>query len=40
MNRVFKVIWNSALGRYDVASEFSKSGKKPSHFVQVMSIRL
>ncbi|WP_145509768.1 autotransporter outer membrane beta-barrel domain-containing protein [Yersinia rochesterensis] len=28
MNRVFKVIWNSALGRYDVASEFSKSGKK------------
>lgn len=28
MNRVFKVIWNSALGRYDVASEFSKSVKK------------
>ncbi|WP_145598961.1 autotransporter outer membrane beta-barrel domain-containing protein [Yersinia alsatica] len=28
MNRVFKVIWNSALGRYDVASEFSKSSKK------------
>ncbi|MFA3778291.1 autotransporter outer membrane beta-barrel domain-containing protein [Yersinia sp. 1652 StPb PI] len=28
MNKVFKVIWNSALGRYDVASEISKSGKK------------
>ncbi|HEN3278946.1 TPA: autotransporter outer membrane beta-barrel domain-containing protein [Yersinia enterocolitica] len=32
MNRVFKVIWNSALGRYDVASEFSKSGKKTKSF--------
>ncbi|MFA3762365.1 autotransporter outer membrane beta-barrel domain-containing protein [Yersinia sp. 2466 StPb PI] len=32
MNRVFKVIWNSALGRYDVASEFSKSGKKIKSF--------
>ncbi|HEN3479207.1 TPA: autotransporter outer membrane beta-barrel domain-containing protein [Yersinia enterocolitica] len=32
MNRVFKVIWNIALGRYDVASEFSKSGKKTKSF--------
>ncbi|CNK01305.1 autotransporter protein [Yersinia mollaretii] len=32
MNQVFKVIWNSALGRYDVASEFSKSGKKTKSF--------
>ncbi|WP_145524760.1 autotransporter outer membrane beta-barrel domain-containing protein [Yersinia vastinensis] len=32
MNRVFKVIWNSALGRYDVASEFSKSGKKTKSY--------
>ena len=32
MNRVFKVIWNSALGRYDVASEFSKSSKKNKSF--------
>ncbi|MFV8800693.1 autotransporter outer membrane beta-barrel domain-containing protein [Yersinia sp. LJYL362] len=32
MNKVFKVIWNSALGRYDVASEFSTSGKKTKSF--------
>lgn len=28
MNKVFKVIWNAALNRYDVVSEFAKTGKK------------
>lgn len=28
MNRVFKIIWNTALNRFDVVSEFAKAGKK------------
>lgn len=28
MNKVFKIIWNAALNRFDVVSEFAKAGKK------------
>ncbi|WP_050413934.1 autotransporter outer membrane beta-barrel domain-containing protein, partial [Yersinia frederiksenii] len=28
MNKVFKIIWNTALNRFDVVSEFTKAGKK------------
>ncbi|WP_186378219.1 autotransporter-associated beta strand repeat-containing protein, partial [Yersinia rochesterensis] len=28
MNKVFKIIWNIALSRFDVVSEFAKAGKK------------
>lgn len=28
MNKIYKVIWNSVLNRYDVVSEFARAGKK------------
>ncbi|QAX78402.1 hypothetical protein D5F51_07400 [Yersinia hibernica] len=28
MNKVFKIIWNTTLNRFDVVPEFAKAGKK------------